>query len=826
MTDPTPQDLAQLAEVRKLVALGVPAFLGRPAFDENGERDWHAGAGGFLLPRGWQKKAKANPDLLDKWEPGMAVCLVTGHAFDVLDVDTQADGPASYEELELLGEAPEAHARVATPSGGWHDYIAPTKRAKSLGLLPGIDVQAGTPDGEGLGFVFAPPTVKRSKLTGDEAPYLFQITPRGVAPEGDTSNAALVARMDARKTDKPKRTAAQQTDGDPFEPLGEDERAKLVAIQNKEIARVRESEAGRNNAVSHALCVLYPFVHGGHLDRDEVDQAVWDAIPSGSHHYERHEFQASADWAWENSEPARPFVPDPLAAFADLDDDLDVAATPARVPEDRKKRATVPADLKAAPEQIADRDASGLPKVFDPQTLSPVVLAEAALRASVGTYRFAMDEQAWYVYDPKAGCWHRSNATPLAVARTILARLADAAPKGASGESATELEQAQEKRHKLLTNSATRGQLAQLMLDEVQRRGIIAGDLDADPFTLWAGGTCYDLRASVAGPVLASVPAKSVHTKAARFAPVAGPHPQFDALMGAMFPDDEIREFALNVFGQAVTGHSSRALGILYGDTGLGKTTLLTAVSWVLGNYATQLDPDLLDAKRANEFKVYDLKGIRLGWVDEGPTDNRAGRERLKALTGGAQLRGATKGKPSVVFHPTHTLFFTDNREPEVADRAIMDRVKALRIDGEREAVHPAAAPFQRDLAAWGGREGAAVLEMLIRRAAAYLADPDVLQSPAKIAADLEALRREQDPILSWLDERTDPVQADRGAFARDLYTDFRDWAVESGTPRSTIPTMTGWGRFMSKLGIEKKSTRDGIRRGVALRPGGILAED
>jgi hypothetical protein len=160
-----------LSIAQGLVAAGVPMFLA--AGDPDGRTPSGKGTG-FILPRGWQD-AEPDPGVIDRWQPGMALCAVAGHAVDFVDVDPRNGGDVTAEALREAGTYPKSFGRARTPSGGTHDLIAPLGIPK--GKREGIDLQAGAPDGKGRGFVFISPTVKRSKETSEPAPYVWEVEP-------------------------------------------------------------------------------------------------------------------------------------------------------------------------------------------------------------------------------------------------------------------------------------------------------------------------------------------------------------------------------------------------------------------------------------------------------------------------------------------------------------------------------------------------------------------------------------------------------------------------------------------------------------------------
>lgn len=165
------QDEQGLAVARMLVKAGVPMFLARP----NPQSKI-----GFDLPFGWETN-EPDVSIVDAWRPGWALCAVTGHTFDLVDIDPRSGGD------ESLIQMPHIYLTAETPSGGRHHFVR-TLGVSSLDgkVAAGIDVKSGTEDGVGRGFAFIAPTVRRSKVDGALGTYRWIVGPKGpVLPTPD-----------------------------------------------------------------------------------------------------------------------------------------------------------------------------------------------------------------------------------------------------------------------------------------------------------------------------------------------------------------------------------------------------------------------------------------------------------------------------------------------------------------------------------------------------------------------------------------------------------------------------------------------------------------
>jgi|HubBroStandDraft_5_1064220.scaffolds.fasta_scaffold00014_9 hypothetical protein len=171
MTIPPASDSA-LVVAHQLVDMGVPVFAARLNADgtpDRQDRRW----------QGYQKKvagARCHASI-SGFKDGEALCAVTGVVFDVIDHDLQNDpsGLALKQMSEDLGDfGPEVYLETRTPSGGTHLWVVHQDIGTHPGFRKGLDYKGGNPDGSSRGFVFLPPTIRRSKRDGQIHPYEYR----------------------------------------------------------------------------------------------------------------------------------------------------------------------------------------------------------------------------------------------------------------------------------------------------------------------------------------------------------------------------------------------------------------------------------------------------------------------------------------------------------------------------------------------------------------------------------------------------------------------------------------------------------------------------
>jgi hypothetical protein len=288
-TDFTAEQLEALEVARTLVQLGCPLFVAKPDSMRSGE---------FHYPRDWQAW-RPRLDVVDRWRPGDALCMVTGVVYDVIDVDPRNGGAQGIQELATTlrwddgTPGPESYAQVATPSEGEHIYIGRTGLAKSK-PAKGVDLQAGDWQGEGRGFVFLPPTVRPSKYgprKGELVPYRWVSKPAQVpcVEDGglDRFREHVLGRAPARRIlAGAGRAPAVLDDDDPFDggvsPWTPESADRVIRGQ---LAAVVDAVEGTVNAtLGGAARMLGRFVAGGYLDRTKAEELLLSAIETNPVH--------------------------------------------------------------------------------------------------------------------------------------------------------------------------------------------------------------------------------------------------------------------------------------------------------------------------------------------------------------------------------------------------------------------------------------------------------------------------------------------------------------------------------------------------------------
>lgn len=464
---------------------------------------------------------------------------------------------------------------------------------------------------------------------------------------------------------------------------------------------------------------------------------------------------------------------------------------------------------------------------FDPRADLDQPLAQAVLERTYPLLRYAYDSRGWLLRVPDRWELH-GDLTNRAV--TLVAGLM---PIGDPTAEKGSDEEARSKRRARFNTNAGRAAIAKtaqaLVEGGMHPASVRLAELDSDPELLWAGGLPWNLRACAPDAPLerwvAPIDPATPHLHAAGVAPEHRPTPLWDAFLEAVWPDADVRRWALRVLSIALTGYADRALPVLLGDQGRGKTQVISLLMSVLGTYAHAADPRLLGSEgaKAHQSIVFALKGRRLSFIDEGPREGKFAQERLKQLTGGGELTANQMNQNPITFKPTHTLVLTANEEPVLTDPAVRARVRLIPCEGDPESVRAARAAIGHTSSTAWRAEAPGVLAQMMAEAAAWLSDPKSAATeaaPERIRYLAEMVGAEQDPVMTWLEEEVEHYEP--GTSARELYAAFVAACRRNNMRPDTIPTDTKWGRTLTRVGYPPIHTRQGKRRALRLRTGGF----
>ena len=305
---------------------------------------------------------------------------------------------------------------------------------------------------------------------------------------------------------------------------------------------------------------------------------------------------------------------------------------------------------------------------------------------------------------------------------------------------------------------------------------IRADRLDADPWLFNVSNGTLDLRTQELRP-------HSPADRLTKLAPVAyDPHataPSWTGFLERILPSAEIREFVQRAIGYALTGDvGEQVLFFFHGSGANGKSTMLTALQAVLGDYAMPGAPDLLLAKHGESHpaEVADLQGARLVVCQEIESGRSLAEARVKQLTGGDVIKARFMRQDFFAFKPTHKIIIGANHKPRVRgqDHAIWRRLRLVPFN----VTIP---PEERDrrLVEKLATEAPGILRWAVEGCAKW--QRDGLGAPAEVTQATDEYQEDQDHLGPWLDERCERVAASEFEFSADLYRSYVTWCDANG---------------------------------------------
>lgn len=163
----------------------------------------------------------------------------------------------------------------------------------------------------------------------------------------------------------------------------------------------------------------------------------------------------------------------------------------------------------------------------------------------------------------------------------------------------------------------------------------------------------------------------------------------WEKFIGEVTQSEEKKRYLQVKFGYGMTADTSEeSFDILYGSTTRnGKSTTLETISYMLGSYAMNVNPETLLQKprdsRSPSEDVARLNGCRFLVCPEPPKRMSFDVARLKTFTGGDTLTARFLNEKSFEFVPVFKLFLNTNYLPLVFDNTLFSsgRVRVITFD-------------------------------------------------------------------------------------------------------------------------------------------------
>ena len=219
-------------------------------------------------------------------------------------------------------------------------------------------------------------------------------------------------------------------------------------------------------------------------------------------------------------------------------------------------------------------------------------------------------------------------------------------------------------------NSESAPRIQAAMLLATSAHAVDVDDLDGDPWLFNVSNGTIDLRTGGLRPHRK----EDLITKIAAcdYDPGARSTLWETFLESVTGGDTELAAYLQRAIGCALVGEAlEKTFWFIYGPPDGAKSTFITVVSAILGDYHVASDPDtwlLRQQVGGNRGDVVRLRGARLTTAVEIKKGSKFDEQLIKAVTGGDTITQAAKYKDEISFKPTFSLWFAANDCPAIRD--------------------------------------------------------------------------------------------------------------------------------------------------------------
>lgn len=281
----------------------------------------------------------------------------------------------------------------------------------------------------------------------------------------------------------------------------------------------------------------------------------------------------------------------------------------------------------------------------------------------------------------------------------------------------------------------------------------------------------------------------------------------------SMGDDAELINYLQTLCGYILSGvRGEHLLPILYGTGANGKSTFLTTLQTLLGDYACVAAPGLLITRGGTEHPtgLASLQGRRLAIVSETGEAGRLNEEQVKLLTGGDRISARRMRQDFYEFDATHVIVLQTNHKPRVVgnDEGIWRRMKLIPFTQT--------VPNTRRDPSLPGKLAAelpGILAWVVEGWRKYQEHGFV--EPMAVRAATAEYRSDSDHVGAFLAERC-LMSPERTASAADVYTAYKLWCEQAG--ERPLSQRTLGLRLAERPGIAQgRTTNARMWRGVAV---------
>ena len=277
----------------------------------------------------------------------------------------------------------------------------------------------------------------------------------------------------------------------------------------------------------------------------------------------------------------------------------------------------------------------------------------------------------------------------------------------------------------------------------------------------------------------------------------------YDFLEKIMDGNTELISFLQRACGYSLSGDTrEQCFFVLQGPGANGKSTFVTAISNILGDYAGQLRSETLIAQRFDQIPsdIARMKGKRFVSVQETPQGCRLNEGLIKQLTGQDRITARMLYQNEFEYVPQFKIWLSTNHKPRITGRdlAIWRRIHLIPFN----VIIPE--PEQdKELLTKLMEEASGIFNWMIEGFRMW--KEYGLLVPKQVQAATNEYRNDEDILASFIAEKCERFGIIRSSI---LYDAYKDWAEENGEKKKSN---TWLGKQLRERGFDSIRKEKGI---------------
>lgn len=276
-------------------------------------------------------------------------------------------------------------------------------------------------------------------------------------------------------------------------------------------------------------------------------------------------------------------------------------------------------------------------------------------------------------------------------------------------------------------------------------------------------------------------------------------------LVWAFAGDQDLVRYIQYAIGRSLFGNPAKEAFFIYGPKDTGKTTLIHVIEELAGTYSRKFKIELLlhngktrDANDASP-ELAKLFGARFAVSSEMPPTSRLNESLFKDITGRDTISTRQLHQESFTFRPQFTLWLVGNDRPKIRaeDEAAFSRMRVIpfkvKVENEKKNPNLVQELFIPELSG--------ILKWAFEGAIeAHHEFHNNVPIPAAVIAEVEAYRKEVDPISQFLDDG--PLNKNPGSKAntKEVYQMFSSYMIATFGVRFNPVSSIAFTRQAAKL--------------------------